>query len=310
MTVPPRAFLTALNSCRSPRTQVKRRWGPIRTLNGLGGAGLQPGPGDRAHPAHRTPTRPATCRGPRSVARTPRTISAGTVARSSSASASSWAPVGSGRGTHSWSGGATGIGSGEVSNRTVTMSTPETPSTSAWWVLDSIAKRSSAEPLDQPHLPQRPRAVQRLREHPSGQALELGLVAGAGQGRVADVEGDVEVRVVDPHRPALIERHEGQPLAVARHEMQPAGDLRPPARRRSGASPSNTMQPATCMCAASRSRCRKELSSPVRRSGLATSLMLARGLGVTKLTQIGSRSCQLSPIPKFDLPNRLCPVRR
>ena len=77
------------------------------------------------------PARTATVRGPRSVARTPRTTSVGTVARSSSASASSWALLGRGRAAHSWSGGATGSGSGEVSNRTVAMSTPEMPSTSA-----------------------------------------------------------------------------------------------------------------------------------------------------------------------------------
>src|ERR1700742_3818953 len=57
------------------------------------------------------------------------------------------------------------------------------------------------------------------------------------------------------------------------------------------------MQPATCMCAESRSRCRKELSSPVRRSGLATGLILTRA-GVTMLTQIGSRSCEPRRLPK------------
>jgi hypothetical protein len=38
LTVPPRAFLTALNSESSARTQVNRRCGPIRTLSGLDGA--------------------------------------------------------------------------------------------------------------------------------------------------------------------------------------------------------------------------------------------------------------------------------
>ena len=37
-------------------------------------------------------------------------------------------------------------GSGEASNSTETMSMPETPSTSAWWVLASRAKRSSSSP--------------------------------------------------------------------------------------------------------------------------------------------------------------------
>ena len=105
------------------------------------------------------------------------------------------------------------------------MSTPETPSTSAWWVLESSAKRSSVKPLDQPQLPQRPRAIERLGEHPAGQPLELLVAARTRQGGVADVEGDVEVGVVDPHRPALAERHERQPLAVAGHQVEPRDDL-------------------------------------------------------------------------------------
>ena len=77
------------------------------------------------------PSRTAAASGPRSAARTPRRISPGTVARSRRAFASSCELVGSGRGTHSWSGGAGGMGSGEESNSTVAMSTPEMPSTSA-----------------------------------------------------------------------------------------------------------------------------------------------------------------------------------
>ena len=118
----------------------------MRTLSGLSGADAVARRANAPTPPSARPTRAATWRGPRSVARTPRAISVGTVARSSRASASSCAPVGSGRGIHSWSGGATGTGSGEASNRTVAMSTPETPSTSAWWVLESSAKRSSARP--------------------------------------------------------------------------------------------------------------------------------------------------------------------
>ena len=78
------------------------------------------------------------------------------------------------------------------------------------------------ESLDQPQLPQRARAVERLREHPAGEALELLVAAGPGERGVAHVEGDVEVRIVDPHRAALAERDEGQPLAVARDEVQAA----------------------------------------------------------------------------------------
>ena len=41
---------------------------------------------------------------------------------------------------------------------------------------------------------------------------------------MAHVVGDVEVRVVDPHRTTLFERDERQPLAVARDEVQPRTD--------------------------------------------------------------------------------------
>ncbi len=136
----------ALISLRSVRTQVKRRCGPMRTLKGLGGAGLIPAQAIAPTPTRPRASRPASWRGPRTAARAPRTISRGTTARSSSASASSWASVGSGRGIQSCSGGATGAGSRAVSNNTVSRSTPEMPSTRAWWVLVRIAKRLSERP--------------------------------------------------------------------------------------------------------------------------------------------------------------------
>ena len=52
--------------------------------------------------------------------------------------------------------------------------------------------------------------------------LELGLVFGARQPGVADVVARVEVGVVGPHRPALVERHVCEPLAVARYQVQAA----------------------------------------------------------------------------------------
>lgn len=48
----------------------------------------------------------------------------------------------------------------------------------------------------------------------------LCLVAGCGQGRVADVVVEVEVGVIDPDRAALVERHEPQLLAESGHEVQ------------------------------------------------------------------------------------------
>ena len=79
--------------------------------------------------------------------------------------------------------------------------------------------------LDEPQLPQRPVPVQRLGEHAPGEPLELLVAAGARERGVADVVGDVEVGVVDPDRPALLERDERQPLAVAGDEVKPGLDL-------------------------------------------------------------------------------------
>jgi hypothetical protein len=75
--------------------------------------------------------------------------------------------------------------------------------------------------LDQPQFPQRAVAIERLGEDPAAQPLELGVAAWLGQRGVAHMVGEVEVRVVDPHRAALAERHEREPLAVSRHQMKP-----------------------------------------------------------------------------------------
>ena len=105
------------------------------------------------------------------------------------------------------------------------MSTAEIPSTSAWWLLAISANPPDPKPVHQPHLPQRLRAVQRLGEQPPGQHLQLVLVAGRGQAGVAQVVAQVEVRVVDPHGAALLERHLGEALAKARHEVQARLDV-------------------------------------------------------------------------------------
>ena len=69
----------------------------------------------------------------------------GARASSSASLASSCAADGVGAGIHSRSGSA-GSGTGWMSNRTVAMSTPETPSTRAWWVLVTNAKRLRVRP--------------------------------------------------------------------------------------------------------------------------------------------------------------------
>ena len=102
------------------------------------------------------------------------------------------------------------------------MSTPEMPSTSAWWVFATSAKRPP-DMLCTSHISHSGLERSRRCENSApGQALERGVVGGLGQGGVADVVVGIEVRVIGPHRPALAERHVGQALAVARHQVQPA----------------------------------------------------------------------------------------
>ena len=69
-------------------------------------------------------------------------------------------------------------------------------------------------------------AVEPLGEDPAGEALQLVLRARLGQRRVAHVVAEVEVRVVDPARPSLAERHERELLPVARHEVEAGVDPR------------------------------------------------------------------------------------
>ena len=145
------------------------------------------------------------------------------------------------------------------------MSTPETPSTSAWWLLPTIAKRSSRQALDQPQLPERLAAVELLGEDPRGEVAQLLVGARRRQRGLAHVVVEVEVGVVDPDRPALVEGDEAQLLAEARHQVQARGDvvaeLRVGGRRRLRRRSSRRRacgRPA-------RSMWRKEVSSPVSR---------------------------------------------
>ena len=76
------------------------------------------------------------------------------------------------------------------------------------------------ETVDDPHLPERLRAVEALGEGAGGERPQLLLVAGGREGGMADVVVEVQVRVVDPDRPALVERDEPQLLAEAGDEME------------------------------------------------------------------------------------------
>ena len=73
--------------------------------------------------------------------------------------------------------------------------------------------------VDEPHLPDRLRAVEPLREDPRREVPELLLRARRRQGGVADVVVEVELGVVDPYRPALPVGDEPQLLAEPRHQL-------------------------------------------------------------------------------------------
>ena len=104
------------------------------------------------------------------------------------------------------------------------ISAPDRPSTSEWWILVSIADAVRSEAVDQVHLPERARAVERPRDDARHLLGELLVVARRRQRQLADVEVEVEVGVVHPVRVVEAERHLGQPPAQRRQQRQPLGD--------------------------------------------------------------------------------------
>ena len=85
------------------------------------------------------------------------------------------------------------------------MSTPETPSTSAWWLLVTSAKRPPST-LSTSHISHSGfERSSRCENTRAARIAQLLLAARAREGGVADVVLEVELRVVDPLRPALAE---------------------------------------------------------------------------------------------------------
>src|SRR3954468_3226220 len=81
------------------------------------------------------------------------------------------------------------------------------------------------ESLDDPHLPQRPGAVER---HSGAMPAELGqlrVLAGRWQRDAVELAVDVEVLVVDPHRVVDAEWHQTQLLAELRNGHDATLDL-------------------------------------------------------------------------------------
>ena len=146
LTVPPRVSLIRLKVASSERAQTKRRCGPIGWFSGTSGAGSAKRADELAEPLERL-DRPCGrsspgCGSPRPPARR---AAAASRRVASPPCATRSEVLGSGRGTQS-SASSTGCGTGSRSKSTVPMSTPEMPSTIAWWVLVRIAKRSRSRP--------------------------------------------------------------------------------------------------------------------------------------------------------------------
>ena len=95
-------------------------------------------------------------------------------------------------------------------------------------VMDLEHERPMAalETFDEPGLPQRAVAVERLGHDPPHQAAERSVVTGCRQGRVPEVVVEVEVGIVDPDRSTQLEGNRPHPLAVAGDQMELGGDHR------------------------------------------------------------------------------------
>ena len=126
--------------------------------------------------------------------------------------------------------------------------------------------------LDQVHLPQRPRLVQRPRGQPGDQLVQLLVAARRRQRRAPDVIGDVEVAVVDPHRPGQPHRDFADLLPVPRYLRQPPLDggqqglvAQPGARAGAGSTASRRTSGSRCSPAGRTTRPMRTTGSPSRR---------------------------------------------
>ncbi len=78
----------------------------------------------------------------------------------------------------------------------------------------------------EPALPQRVVAIEAVRHHAGHQSAELRVAARRRQRRLADVEAEVEVRIVDPERCPQAKRDRPQLPPVSRHEREARPDGR------------------------------------------------------------------------------------
>ena len=268
LTVPPSSFLTCFRSASEARTQAKRRCGPMSTLNGVCGAPMPARASEPGGGGGLCQPRDDARRGPRSDAAGAPNDLARADQPLDQRLARSCGALGSGSGIHCSRGGAVSGGSFSRSKRTVVMSTPETPSTMQWWVLATIAKRPPSSPSTSQSSQsgfERSSCWEKTR---AARFRSCSSLPGAGQGGVADVVVEVEVGVVDPDGAALAER--GRSGASGGSGARGAGARRcgRGTRRSRGRGPRRGSSRRRACAAPSCSRCRNEVSRPVRRSAM------------------------------------------
>src|SRR3954447_9857620 len=232
-TVPPKLVRIVLTSARRPRAHAHRRCGPIGPFSDVAGTGHMrrrklciPRATCAASAAMRPGRRIAAC-----MVRMP---SYGLAMRSATARATS----------------STGLGSGAARGglgprpppprrrrghrRLALAIEQDAEQVGRRYAVDHAMvdlrdhrPPAVAEPLRNPKLPQRPRAVELLGHDPPDQVAELLVASGRRQTRAAHVVVENEMRIIDPQRAPQIQRHEAHLLAIAGDERQLRVDRRP-----------------------------------------------------------------------------------
>ena len=97
------------------------------------------------------------------------------------------------------------------------ISTPPTPSVTAWLRCTIVRGPAAGEPLDEGRRPQRPGDVHRRLQGDLGQVHHLAQRAGLGNAHPAHVEVEVEVRVDHPSRRRRRQRRHDDLLPQPQH---------------------------------------------------------------------------------------------
>ena len=98
--------------------------------------------------------------------------------------------------------------------------------------LGEDAEEPVGHPLDHIRLPERASAVERSSDDARHDLRQLVVASGRRHRRVADVEVEVEVGVLDPERVVQVEGHLDQPAPQRLEEVEAFGDHRLPRRKR------------------------------------------------------------------------------